>query len=216
MKVLSSYLISEKNKLASASPFLWLIKIEIYVGGVLQTTWKCTDAGEDITFDSQLYQAWPCLVTLPSESGSGELQECLLALANADRTIQAYLDTYGGMVGSKVTLTLVHRDHLTDIPSQLSTKFEVLQSGASSDVAQLTLGSPADLRDQIFPGRRVLPDYCQWRYKEDGCYNGGSKPAGFLHDDEACDKTLAGALGCLYHVNTRRFGAFPGVTTGYK
>lgn len=216
MKSLSSYLIAEKNKLASSSPFLWLIKIQVYVGGVLQTTLHYTDAGEDIIFDSQPYQAWPCLVSLPSESDGGEINECLLVLANADRTIQAHLDAYGGLVGSRVTLTLVHRDHLADVASQISTRFEVLKSGATPLAAQLTLGSPADLNDQVFPGRRVLPDYCQWRYLRDGCYNGGSKPEGFAHDDDVCDKTLAGAKGCLYHVNTRRFGAFPGVTTGYK
>jgi len=214
MKSLTSNLIAARNALAGSAPWIWLVKLEIYYGGSLQDTYYWTSCDVDVEWDNQTWEAFPLAVSLPEESEGGGAPQGELALGNADRVAQALLDSYGGLVGSKVTLYLVNHDYLSNTADKLEFSFEVLEAFESAPAVRLALGSPADIQGIYLPGRKLLPDYCQWKYKEDGCYEGDSKPSGFAHDDEDCDKTLNGTKGCKYHNNAGRFGAFPGCKAG--
>ena len=216
MKSLTSNLIAAKNKLASGEPFIWLVKLDIYYNGSLQDTKRNAQTpGHVIEWDSQTWLPWPLRVALPGSKEAGEAGVGEVAWGNADRAFSALCKSYGGLVGSKVTLYLVNTEYL-NAAGKLEFAYEILEMFESGDWARAAVGAPPGLEGFTFPGRRLLPDYCQWRYKEDGCYNGDQQPSGFANAGEDCDKTLTGAKGCVYHNNHKRFGSYPGIKSGYQ
>lgn len=82
-----------------------------------------------------------------------------------------------------------------------------LITGASAKDYDVTwnLGAEQPLT-LTFPRRKQRRDTCSWKYKGPECAYTGELPT--------CDFSLTGNNGCAQHLNSRRFGGFPGIRKG--
>lgn len=87
MLSLSTAVIAEKNKVATASAFLVLLDIVLNdIGG---TKFYLTNNNEDITFDGQLYTALPFELDIRKDTLKGEIPELVVRVSNVTRVLQS-------------------------------------------------------------------------------------------------------------------------------
>jgi len=145
----------------------------------------------------------------------GEIDSVRVKLSAVDRTIISTLITNNGLIGSKVVMKLVFLDQLADATANISSTFYIDSVTSTEQEAVFNLTSKLDLYEVKIPKRMYERDHCQWFFKGEGCYLGDAgvytPPGGFLHSDVECDHTRIGPVGCKYHVNSSRFGAFPAI-----
>jgi phage-related protein len=120
MEVLTSDIIVQKNKLAGDQPWLLLLEVDLTDS---ETIYLVRNT-EDITFGSQLYQAFPFEIDERQQVSQGEIPSLTLKVGNPERTVQQYLEDYDGLVGNEITLRIVSR-----ITTILSEDFEFTDSG---------------------------------------------------------------------------------------
>lgn len=204
-KSLSIANVIEKNRIASATPFLILIDVGVIDPntGTLIETLRLVRNNEDIVFQGNTYTAANFDLELKAESGAQH--NLTLSVRDLTLTVQARMQAYGGGIGFTVTLMVVNAGNLAQ-PAEIVEYFEII--GASADAstytASFTLGTENSVM-QSFPRRKQTVDFCQWRYKGAECGYSGFMPT--------CDLSLQGPNGCAVHGNTVRFGGFPGLSS---
>jgi hypothetical protein len=196
----------EKNKLASGTPFLAMLDIEVVDPntGVVNETIHFVRNSEDINYayNGNLYIATEFNIELKSEAGSQP--QLNLTVKDITRALQGRMQAYGGGVGFNVTFMVIRGDALTAAPDYIDF-FQITTASAQEYEAQFTLGAENALT-MTFPRRRQTKDFCQWRYKDpDTCAYGGTL--------ESCDLTLKGANGCRVHQNSPNYGGNPGINS---
>lgn len=198
MRTLSANLIQAKNMLGGDQPWIILIVLAL-TGG---TTFRLASNNEDITFQGELFTAFPLQIELPKESSKGEIPTVKLGLANATRAIQVHLEAQNGGVGSTVQLIIVNAGLLAENYAELTMDFDVLSSDCTAQWISVTLGSPNPLRSR-FPLHRFIAMHCNWQFKSVEC--------GYAGADMVCERSLA---ACRAKNNSKRFGGFPGLQPG--
>lgn len=200
MRTLPADLILSKNLLEDGNPWLLLLDIELDDS----TTIYLVRNTEDITFDGQVYTAFPFEIEASVQRSKGEIPTIQLRVSNVTRTIQAYLEAYSGLVGNSVTLRVVNNAYLSEDYSELTETFEILASVADATYVALTLGCPSPL-NRRFPLYRYLSDSCRYvsNFKGAEC--------GYSGSDSTCEGTLD---ACRLKSNSARFGGFPGLGKG--
>lgn len=190
----------EKNKLASGSPFLLLLDIEVWDenGGFVETLYVVNNT-EEIAYQGHTYV--PTQFEIGLKQSVGEQVVVQLTFQDMTRGLQTYMQQYGGGVGFKVTLTVVNASNLTQ-PPEMQEFFQVVAANAANYVVTFSLGAENNLT-KIFPRRLQNRDFCGWKYKGAEC--------GYAGGIATCDRTLQGTNGCAAHNNTIRFGGFPGL-----
>lgn len=191
----------EKNKLASANAWLVLLEIQFVdtdTGLVVETKFVVNN-NEDITYDSNIYVAFPFDIKLKQEAGG--VPEITLSARDFQKILLSRLNLYSGATGSKVIMRIVNSANLSAEP-ELEENFEVLDSSANDYSINFKLGAE-NILARRFPNSAQMRDRCRWRYKSDDCAYVGAEPS--------CDLTLQGANGCAFHVNTPNFGGYPGL-----
>ncbi len=201
MRTLSSSLLIEKNKLSSVNP--WLILLEVtFPDATKLFLVKNTD---DITFQNQLYTAFPFELDVISGDNKGEVPTVTLKVSNVTRAIQAYLEELEGMVGSEVTIKFVNYGYLSENFSDLEMTFDILSSKSDAFWVTFILGAPNPLRRR-FPVLRYIAGHCAWEFK--------SRECNYVGDASFCGRSLD---YCRLLDNSGRYGGFPGLNpTGVK
>jgi len=174
----------------------------------------------------QKYTAFPIMhrgIEENRETGGIALH---VIIANVSREIQAYLEYHDGLRERKVTIRQVFVEHLADPNAYLEDIYWVSTSSSTVRIAEFTLVSRLDLAAIRIPRRRYLKSYCQFRYKEEGCWLGTTAsgdsagsgdnefypPPGFtVGSPDSCERTMD---ECERHNNLARFGGFPGIPSG--
>jgi len=200
MKDLPIALIIEKNRLASASP--WIILIEITLTDNDETKLRFARNTEDVIFDGETYKAFPFEIEPTKQSSKGEIPTVTLRVSNITHLIQPFLEELDGGIGSTVKITVVNADHLKEDYSELEMTFDVLACQSTAQWVIFTLGAPNPLR-QRFPLDQFIALHCRWRFKGVECSYSGA--------ETTCNRTLK---RCRELGNSTRFGGFAGMRTG--
>lgn len=197
MKSLTAALIAEKNKMDTASA--WLILLQVQVG---PSSWEyLTPNPTAITFNSIVYDPFPCSIETMSSDTKGTLSDLNVAVSNVTREISGFLEV-NDMRGMTVKTIIVNTANLADPTSKIEEEFEITEITVTEEAVVFRLGHVRIL-NQIFPNGRFFRNNCRWIYKSAECgYSGGIA---------TCSKVLEGSNGCRAHANQARFGGFPGI-----
>jgi len=191
----------EKNKIASANAWLVLLEVQFVdtnTGLVVETEYVVNN-NEDITYDSNIYQAYPFDIKMKHEAGG--VPQISLTAQDFQKILLNKMNEYSGATGSTVIMRVVNSDNLSEEP-ELEEIFEIIGSSANDYVVNFQLGAE-NILARRFPNSSQMRDRCRWRYKSDEC--------GYVGVESSCDLTLQGANGCGFHSNAPNFGGYPGL-----
>ena len=191
----------EKNKIASANAWIVLLEIQFVdtdTGLVAETKFVANN-NEDVTFDSNVYVAFPFDIKMKHEAGG--VPQIALTAQDFQKVLLSKMNKYSGATGSIVIMRVVNSANLT-ADAELEEFFEIIDSDANDYVVSFQLGAENTLTRR-FPNNIQMRDRCRWRYKSDEC--------GYVGAEASCDLTLQGANGCSFHVNSPNFGGYPGL-----
>lgn len=205
-KVLPLDLVTQKNKLHDGDPWIILAHIHLKKLGDPTTTtdfYFCKNY-VDITYQSQVYTAFPFDLSPSRVGSSGRIESVSLKLSNVARTLQPTLEAYNGGVDSTVKISVVNNALIAQDHSALDMDFSVLNVTANEKNISLTLGASNPLR-QRHPLYKYFFGHCRYvkRYKEIECRA--------VSDLTTCNGTLD---NCIERNNARRYGGFPGMKSG--
>lgn len=200
MKTLPAAVILEKNKIATGSAWLILLKITLPDSTVL----RFVRNNEDIVFGGETYSAFPFEIEPIEEQLRGQIPSVSLKISNVTRLIQAYLETFDGGLGSTVLISVVNSEHLSEDYTELDLSFEVINVTTDAKWVIFTLGIPNPLNKR-FPLHRYVANHCNWvsRFKGAECQYAG--------EVTACTGTLS---NCRLLNNSEHFGGFIGLDKG--
>lgn len=183
---------AEKNKLSTDSAMLVLLEIRL-----TNTVYICYN-NEDITWNGQLYQAFPFKLGETSEDSDGSDPHVQLQVSNASQGLQWYVEDSGGGVGTEVILLVVNSKNLSGA-ADLEESYTVLDCKIDEQWVTFTLGNDYSARTRR-PLDRYMKNNCPYKYKGLRCGYNGNKTS--------CAHTLK---DCRAHSNSTRFGGFPGI-----
>lgn len=197
MKNLPLELRIEANKIASDAPFLVLLKITLLDNTVIRLVANT----EDLTFQGEVWTAFPFEIDFGGESARGELTFATLKVCNITQALQPYVEEQSGGVGATAEIIIVNSAHLSADYADLTLLFTCMACSCTSQWITFKLGYK-NLMLQRFPLYRYMARHCNWEYKGVECgYNGALASTPCPRDLESCR-----ARG-----NTHRFGGFPGL-----
>lgn len=191
----------EKNKIASANAWIVLLEIQFVdtdTGLVAETKFVANN-NEDVTFDSNVYVAFPFDIKMKHEAGG--VPQISLTAQDFQKVLLNKMNKYSGATGSTVIMRVVNSANLT-ADAELEEFFEIIDSDANDYMVSFQLGAENTLTRR-FPNNVQMRDRCRWRYKSDDC--------GYVGAEPSCDLTLQGDNGCSIHVNSPNFGGYPGL-----
>lgn len=192
MLSLSAISKAEKNKLSTDS--CWLVLLEIRLNPVVYIVYN----NEDITWQGQLYIAFPFKFDQTSESGDGGDPNVKLQVDNTAQGLQWYVEESGGGVGTEVVIRAVNTMNL-DGAADFEEFYSVLSCSVNEKWVEFTLGNDYSARTRR-PLDRYMKNNCPFAFKGTRCaYNGNMT---------SCKHTL---MDCRAHGNSHRFGGFPGI-----
>lgn len=189
----------EANKIASATPFLEMIEIDVRNAAGVHVEWiRLVKNSENVTFEGEQWYASNFSVSVSQKTG----EEPSISVSAFDITgvIRGYMERYDGGVGFPLRYVIANADRL-DEPAEISEDFTILSATAPAGFeVRFTIGTESPLRLR-FPISIQEPDRCRFKYKGVRC-----KYAGLM---ATCDYTKDGANGCIAHDNEANFGGFP-------
>jgi lambda family phage minor tail protein L len=215
-EITSSNYITEKNKAVNAPIMLYEVTIPSPASVLRLCAWDTIiHYPTGITgFD---YLPFPLSHEGIGANALGEIDNVKVKLSAVDRTIITTIKANNGLKGCKVVMKLVFLDQLADALANVSSTFYIDSVDTSETEAIFTLTSKLDLYEVQIPARMFERDHCQWMFMCEGCWlwdedlDEWVAPGSWDHSDVACDHTRTGAVGCKYHSNSSRFGAFPAI-----
>ena len=191
----------EKNKVASANAWLVLFEVQFVntSTGLVEETRYVANNNEDVTFDSNVYVAYPFDIKMTHEAGG--VPRLSLTAQDFQSILLTLMNQYSGATGSTAIMRIVNSDNLT-AEAELEETFEIVGSSADDFVVNFDFGAE-NVLSRRFPNNIQMRDRCRWRYKSDEC--------AYVGAEASCDLTLQGANGCAFHNNSPNFGGFPGL-----
>jgi len=205
MKVLSSNLNREKNKISTTSAWLVLIAI---VTDPLEANWTRYAANnEDVEFDGYTYKATNLKVDSVKSTSKGEIPQLSISISNISLGFNPTLESLDGCVGYDVYLYRVNSAYLAENYSELTTHYVIMAVEEDEQWITFNLGAPNPLRKR-YPPRRFLSQHCNWAefFKGIECKYTGL--------EEVCDGSY---VRCKELGNTLNYGGFPGLSPkGYR
>jgi len=199
MKSLSENIKAEKNKIHNTDPFLTLLEITLSddEDSAGPTVFRFVKNNEDITYQGNVYTAFPFVLGWIGSNVDGEIPLVSLKVCNISRILTPYLNDLDGGLDSTIKIILVGYGILTEDYSELELDFTVM--GCTSDAywVSWTLGmfNPSYQR---FPLFRYIANYCPYTFFDDG-----TGECGYDGALETCLHTLT---DCKAHGNEINFG----------
>lgn len=197
MRSPSNTFIAEKNKRSNQPVYLYTIYDYDNLG--LGHNLYLAEWDADMTFDGQLYTAFPITHEFIGENASGQIDVLRVTVANVSRVFQAYLEAYN-IQGKKVDVTLVFADQLADTSAKITDTFYIDTIVAGQEAVSFDLSTKLDVIDYSVPGRTYSRNYCHWKFKGTECAYAGA--------ETECNRTLD---RCRTLANSTRFGGFPSI-----
>lgn len=194
MKSLSAALRIEKNKLATDSP--WLVLLKFTLGANI--VYICNN-NEDVVFGGDTYVSFPFSIATQVETYDGSLPTVDLQVSNVSGAFQQYLELLDGAIGATVDLHVVNTAHLSEDFSSLDMTFSILRTKSSREWIGFTLGASNPLRRR-YPKYQYLRNSCNWQFKGVEC--------AYVGADTVCTRTYQ---ACIDKSNTPRFGGYRGL-----
>ena len=203
---IDKYIAIEKNRLASAGAWLWLLDIESDDFSTLHFVNNI----ENVTYKGTVYNKCNFNMGGYDKSQPGRLSTLNLSITNADliNFVLPYVDDYDGLIGSAITRTPVNSKYLDIDMSAKAEEFIVTGCSAGEEWIAFVLGAPSPL-NRRFPDKRYFGQYCRYvgKFKGVECgYSGAETTCNGTPDDCADRSNLArfgGQLGL--RSNTVRF-----------
>jgi lambda family phage minor tail protein L len=196
MYVLDSTFKSEKN--SQSNQPIYLYTLHDYDGASNNLYFAEWDS--DITYDGITYNKFPIRHDEIGENSGGEINTFNLMVANANRYLQAYLETYD-LRGKKVTITLVWANQLADTDANIKFIFYIDNYTATEDAVSFTLTSKFDVQSIALPLGKYNRNYCRWKFKSTEC--------GYAGAETTCDKRKTTCK--ITMSNLARYGGFPSI-----
>jgi lambda family phage minor tail protein L len=190
---------SEKNKQENQP--IYLYTIEDYDG--VSNNLCLAEYDTDITYDGVTYTKFPIKHDEIPENTQGEIDNIRVTVANVNRIIQAYLESYD-LRGKKVTIKLVWANQLADTDAYIDFIFYIDNYVANQDAVVFSLSSKYDIIDLTLPNGVYNRNYCRWKFKSTEC--------GYSGAQVTCDKRKTTCKNTMS--NIARYGGFPSVPTG--
>lgn len=191
---LSSIAKQEKNKLSTGSAFIIMLDIKLGT----DTARICYNT-EDITWNGNLYQAFPFKLGDVSEDTDGRTPEVPLMVDNTSQALQYAVEEANGGNGTEVILRVVNSEALENPEPELEEKFVVTKTNVTQEYITFTLGVEYSTRTRR-PLMRYMKNNCPFRYKSLRC--------GCTSSLASCNHTLT---DCRQRNNSQRFGGFQGI-----
>ncbi|WP_269140311.1 DUF1833 family protein [Pectinatus haikarae] len=197
MLALSSIAKKEKNKMSTDSVMLILLELQVPISGV-DPIRVCYNT-EDITWNGQLWQAFPLEIEECKEDSTGSYPSFAIKVDNTSRALTYYIEESNGANGGTVILRVVNSKNLNSNTPEIEEKYEVTKCDVDQNFVTLTVG-PSYSPDSRRPIGRYLKNGCRFQYKDARC--------GCTSSATSCNHTLS---GCRANGNSTRFGGFPGI-----
>lgn len=134
----------------------------------------------------------------------GGIPRVRLTLQNVTREALAILETYDGLIGQKVRVVLVRVADGIDATPTVDEVYDVVESAATEDAVELTLGRAA-LTLKQFPDRQANRTHCAHRYGSAACGYDTAR-SGAL---QTCTKLRTGTNGCTAHGDDEVLASLP-------
>ena len=173
---LSPNIILEKNLSSGTTP--WVILMKISLPDAAATILRFAQNTEDVTFDGDLYTAFPFQLEPITQEVKGQIATVLVHISNITRYIHPYLEALLGGMGTRVRLTAINTgsQEAADIAAyeETSMEFTVVDCSTDSKWVTFTLGAPNPLI-QRFPLDKYLAEHCNSLFKDVVCgYTGAA------------------------------------------
>lgn len=216
---IDSFLMVEKNLLATGSQWVWLYEVEVPTDP--PTRYRFVRTPEEVTFRGNIYYPFPITHTAMRQSESGDLPRLTLTVSNVSREVISTLEAHGGLIGQPARIILTNMDVLGTEKAVIEQDFRIMTTSVTAEAVGAEL-SDISMYETFFPGQRMMRHFCRHQYRAAACgYTVPEADANFL---SGCDKSLDGANGCTVHgtsetdagvevVHPDRFGGFPGIPT---
>lgn len=186
----------EKNKLVSTAPWLMLAALTLPDASVVRFA-RNTD---DVTFLGENWIAYAFELGDMRSGSTGKIEGSRLRVANPERALTPWLEEYGGLVGSALTIYVVHADNLAEDYSELRVDWQIVATSVDGDWVDFQLGAENPYRRR-FPLYAAIPSSCSWIFRGAEC--------GYAGAETTCSRTLD---RCRTLDNAARFGGRPGVS----
>jgi lambda family phage minor tail protein L len=195
MRTLSTAALIEINKLATDSASIVLLEIG------LTPIIRLAGNNEDITWNSQTWQAFPFELDTVGETGKGEIPAVVVRVSNVTGEIQRLLESVNGASGTAVTLRVINTAASTSTGCELELSFVVESSTYDEQWLTFRLSGGNCLTRRV-PRRRYLRNFCPFTYGGVEC----GVSSGTVSTYPTCNKTFA---NCVTRSNSSRFGGYP-------
>jgi len=209
---------------------LYEIDTTALVGGSINRFHPGTDEfNTDITWDGNVYQAWPVKATGFEKTGEGTIARPRIQVANVLGTFYNLNTQFQDLVGSPVTRISTFVKYLdaanftagnpsADPTQKLPDEIFVVHRKLSENkkMVEYELAPPWDVEGITLPRRKVVANICPWVYRSAECsYAGGAvakrddTPTAIMNEDD-CGKRVASCKLRFGNENELPFGGFPG------
>ena len=179
--------------MTTGSAFVILLDIE------LKETVRICKNTEDITWNGNLYQAFPFTLGDVQEDTDNSDPNVELKVSNVTQALEPYIEESNGAVGTRVILRVVNTEALNNTEAELEEYFSVLQINVDAMEITFTLGNEYSSRTTR-PLNRCMKNNCPFKYKGIRC--------GATSVLETCNHTLT---DCRARNNSKRFGGYQGI-----
>ena len=194
MLSLSAVARKEKNRLYTDSVFLVLL--DIFLGDEIVRICYNT---EDITWNGNLYQAFPFSIGEVAENTDGSDPDVELKVDNVSQALQYAVEEANGGNGTEVILRVVNSLALDQPYAEMEEFFVVTKTQVDQQYITFHLGSEYSSRTRR-PLNRYMKNSCNYKYKDVRC--------ACTSNLATCDHTLT---DCRARGNSHRFGGFQGI-----
>lgn len=198
MRSLPAGLITAKNSLQDSYPILILLDIALPSADPATTLYLVRNT-ENITWNSQLYTAFPFDITAVNQGRNTELPTVNLSISNVNRVMQSYVEELDGAIDSEVIITRIHSNHVTSADYFDKWYFIITSTECNNQTVNFVLSS-RNIYDTRFPRNRMRRNVCRFRFKSTEC--------GYAGAETSCNRTFS---RCLELANTERYGGFTNI-----
>ena len=154
---------------------------------------------DDVTWNGNLYQAFPFTIGEVTENTDGSDPDVELKVDNVSQALQYAVEEANGGNGTEVILRVVNSLALETGYAEMEEFFVVTKTQVDQQYITFHLGSEYSSRTRR-PLNRYMKNSCSFKYKDVRC--------GCTSNYPTCDHTLT---DCRARGNSHRFGAFQGI-----
>jgi len=142
MREISDSFKEMKNKVGDRITPIYLYSIQY---DAVASKWlRLCNHPTDITFDGITYSKYVIRHSGTTENLNGRIDKVNLSIGNVDRNLQYYLDTYDGLKGKKVEISLVWLEKIDVVDSVMTDEYYIEDSTSNRNAVSLTLASGMD------------------------------------------------------------------------